>query len=336
MANKFSIFDRVIPSGKRKIIEVSLPSLYSAVPMNMPIYVINGKNPGPVLLVTAAIHGDEINGVEIVRRLYKSSKIHNLSGTLLAIPVVNLYGLTNLSRYLPDRRDLNRCFPSRNSGALASKIANIFNEFILPRVNCVIDLHTGSLHRSNLPQVRASLSSKKLVSLAKSFNAPIILKSENRKGSFREAAENLDIPFLLYEAGEALRLDELSIRYGVRGILNVMSKMKMISSCPEQSSKKTVTKIAQSSSWLRSPTSGVIEVKRKLGQKINKDDIIGYIFDPFTTDRKPIVSSANGIIIGKNNLPLINAGDPIINVAHLKTSKNIETDMSELNEYANF
>lgn len=327
MQQKKFIFcgEKIFP-GEKKVINIPIPNLYSSTPSTMPIYVKHGRQPGPVVLITAALHGDEINGVEIIRRLFKSSKINNIKGTLVAIPVTNSYGFVALSRYLPDRRDLNRSFPGSSSGSLAARLAYLFSSEMLPKVDLLIDLHTGSKHRVNLPQIRVSRDEHKIISLAKAFNAPVILISAIRPGTIRQQAELLNVQVLVYEGGEALRFDEIAIRYGLRGILGVMAELKMI-----RRSKRLVSssEVVQTSTWMRAPFSGMIFLKKHLGQKISKDQIIGHIFDPFTTKDEHLIATCDGIIVGRNNLPLVNEGDAIINVASLAGIENIVTDVSD-------
>ena len=325
MKNKpFLIGSHVIEPGEKKYLEFSIPSLYSHAVTSMPVYIKNGKEAGPVLLITSAIHGDEINGIEIIRRLFSSKKINKIKGTIIAIPVVNIYGLFTLSRYLPDRRDLNRSFPGSSKGSLAARIANLIATEFIPKANCILDLHTASIHKENLPQIRTNLSSRKSKELSMAFGTPIIIDANIRDGSLRQAAFDNKIPVLVYEAGEALRFDELSIRYGLNGILNILSSLKM------NKSKKIIKhkpQIAKNTSWIRSPISGLLYLTKKLGSTVSKDEIIGQIFDPFLAISEPLISNKSGIIIGKTNLPLINEGDAVANIAETKLHKNIKADL---------
>lgn len=226
-----------IPKGKETSINLELPKLYST-PTELPLKVLRGNTGKKVVFISAAIHGDELNGVEIIRRLRKLSLLKKLKGTLILAPIVNPYGVMNLSRYLPDRRDLNRSFPGNTKGSLASRIAKIFFDEIVLKSDFGIDLHTGAVHKSNLPQIRTNIFNEETFKLAKAFEAPLILHSELRDGSLRsEAAEN-GTPILLYEAGEALRFDENAIRIDVRGIVNVLRENGMLPR--KKPTKKTV------------------------------------------------------------------------------------------------
>ena len=229
MKNKaLTIQGKTVEPGTRSILMLSLPELYDGSPMYMPVHVICGKLPGPTLVVLAAVHGDEINGVEIIHRLLKRKLVNQVKGNLIAVPIANIYGFIYKTRYLMDRRDLNRSFPGSVKGSIASRLANFLLQEIIKQATHVLDFHTASLHRANAPQIRATLTTQKIKLLAKSFNAPVVLDSAVLQGSLREAVNNFNIPYLLYEAGEALRLDELSINLGVKGLINVMRYIGML------------------------------------------------------------------------------------------------------------
>ena len=213
-----------VQPGERKVIDLPVAKLYTHIEAAIPLQVVCGKLPGPRLFVSAAIHGDELNGVEIARRLLKSGALKRLRGTLIVAPIVNVFGLIQHSRYLPDRRDLNRSFPGSQGGSLAARLAHIFLDEVVKGCDYGIDLHTGAIHRSNLPQIRANLDDPETRQLAEAFSVPVLLNANLRDGSLRQAAAEHGVKILLYEAGEALRFDELSIRGGVRGILSVMRR----------------------------------------------------------------------------------------------------------------
>jgi len=214
MASDFRIGGVSIKKGERRKIELAVSSLYDGTDLSIPVEVIRGKVDGPVLFISAAIHGDEINGTEIVSRILKNKSLKKLKGTLIAIPVVNIFGFNMLSRYLPDRRDLNRSFPGSTNGSLAARLANVFMKEIVKKSTHGIDLHTGAIHRTNLPQIRASMDDVETKRLAFEFGVPVILNSNFRDGSLREAACSKNIPVLLFEGGEALRFDEKIIQLG--------------------------------------------------------------------------------------------------------------------------
>ncbi|MDH3347993.1 MAG: succinylglutamate desuccinylase/aspartoacylase family protein, partial [Desulfobulbaceae bacterium] len=224
----FTIGEAVIQPGQRQTVDLPIARLYTHTAMDMPVHVIHGKKEGPTLFVSAAIHGDEINGVEIVRRLLKLKLTNNIRGTLIAIPIVNVYGFINRSRYLPDRRDLNRSFPGNNKGSLASHLAKVFMTEVVRKCSHGIDIHTGSNHRTNLPQIRVTLGNSETEQLAQAFGAPVILDSRLRDNSLRATVTDLGIPMLLYEGGEGLRFNESAIRVGLKGILAVMREIGML------------------------------------------------------------------------------------------------------------
>lgn len=322
-----TIYGTKVEPGQRRVIDLPVAKLYTQTDVSIPVQVICGKRAGPTLFISAAIHGDELNGVEIVRRLSKNSALKSLSGTLIIIPIVNVFGIIQHSRYLPDRRDLNRSFPGSKQGSLASRIAHIFLQEIVRQCQYGIDLHTGAIHRSNLPQVRANLDDPETNLLATKFAVPVIMNSNLRDGSLRESANEHGVKVLLYEAGEALRFDELSIRAGVRGIISVMRELKML---PQRSSSSKVSRkakepfVARSSSWERAPESGVLRSVAALGAHVKKGDLLGVISDPsdlFDVTEHEVRTNYTGIIIGKSNIPLVNAGDALFHVARFEDIK---------------
>jgi len=229
MSNILTIAGQEIEAGQRRSINIPVARLYTHTEMSMPVHVLRGKKDGPRMFVSAAIHGDEIIGVEIIRRLLKLKILQRLRGTLIAVPVVNVYGFINHTRYLPDRRDLNRFFPGSQKGSLTSRLAEIFMAEIVANCTLGIDLHAGYHHRINLPHIRACLGNAETEKLAFAFGAPVILNADLRDGSLRQAAEEKGMPMLLYESGEALRFDEFAVRAGVKGVLAVMRAIGMLS-----------------------------------------------------------------------------------------------------------
>jgi len=280
----------------------------------MPVHVVHGRKPGPVLLVTAAIHGDELTGVEIIRRLMAYKFIQRIRGTLIAIPVVNVYGFVSKSRYLPDRRDLNRSFPGSETGSMASRLANVLMTQIIPHCTHIIDLHSGAVNRENLPQIRAKLTEESVIeSMARAFGVPVILDSSLLDNSFRAAAYQKDIPMIVYEAGEALRFNEVAIRAGVRGVLNVMASLDM--RLKERKKRLPVTMIANTSRWVRASQSGILRALVGIGARVEVGDTLAYINDPLGENHSEIFSQDDGIVIGRTNLPLVFEGEAIFNVA---------------------
>jgi len=300
--------------GTRHSIELEVGRLYTHAPTTMPVHVICGKKAGPVLFVCAAIHGDELNGVEIIRRLLRIKALKRLRGTLIAVPIVNLHGFIDKNRYLPDRRDLNRCFPGSETGSLASRIAHLFMTEIVSQSTHGIDLHTGAIHRGNLPQIRANLDDDATRELAVAFGAPIILNAAIRPGTVRAAATGT-LPVLVYEAGEALRLDEIAIRGGVNGIVRVMRKLGML---PASRSRRVQSDpvIARSSSWVRAPQSGILRSFADYGQRaVRNETLLGIVSDPYGEHEAEIRAPFSGIVIGQLHLPLVNEGDAVFHIA---------------------
>lgn len=228
MQEPLTIGDTIIQAGQRATVALPMAKLYTRTDMTLTAHVIHGRKPGPRLFICSTLHGDEINGIEIVRQLLKRKDINNLHGTLIAIPVVNSFGFIQRSRYLPDHRDLNRSFPGSEKGSLGSRLAALFLKEIVAGCTHGIDLHTGSNHRFNLPQVRACLDDPETERLAHAFGAPVVINSHVRDGSLRAAMADMGITVLLYESGEAFRFDDLSIRTGVKGIVSVMRAIGML------------------------------------------------------------------------------------------------------------
>ncbi|MCW8831258.1 MAG: succinylglutamate desuccinylase/aspartoacylase family protein [Gammaproteobacteria bacterium] len=327
-----TINNTTFAAGTRTTVDLPAGRLYTHTPVTIPVHVVRGKKSGPRLFISAAIHGDEINGVEIIRRLLKLPALKRLRGTIIAVPIVNVHGLINHSRYLPDRRDLNRSFPGTEKGSLAARLAHLFMQEIVCQSTHGIDLHTGAIHRSNLPQVRANLDDEETERLARAFDVPVIISSTLRDGSLREAADEHGIPMLLYEAGEALRFDEISIRAGVKGIINVMRVLEMLPPSRRKSKKETEPVVARSSIWVRAPESGILRAMVPLGSRVKKDTLLGMVADPFGEAETSVFSSFNGIIIGRTNLPLVNEGDALFHIARFEHVIDAANKVDEFQE----
>jgi len=330
--HEFTINGVTIPQGATDTIDLPVGRLYTHAPVTMPIHIINGKKDGPRLFVSAAIHGDEINGVEIIRRLLKLPILKRLKGTIIAVPIVNVHGLINHSRYLPDRRDLNRSFPGSEKGSLAARLANLFMKEIVTKSTHGIDLHTGAIHRSNLPQIRANIDDEETSKLALAFNAPVILSSNLLDNSLRASAADYGIPMLLYEAGEALRFDEVSIRAGVKGIISVMRELSMLPKLSRKSKKTMEPVISRKSSWIRASESGILRAMVPLGGRVKKNTLLGVIADPFGDQEINLLSPFSGIVIGKTNLPLVNEGDGLYHIARFEDIEEVEAKVDEFQE----
>jgi len=309
---------RVAP-GTVETIEIPLSRLYTGTAVTMPVRVICGQRPGPILFVSAAIHGDEINGVEVIRRLLRLRELTALRGALVAVPVVNVHGFLSHSRYLPDRRDLNRAFPGSDRGSLAARMAEVFMREIVEHCTHGIDIHTGAVHRSNLPQVRVDFEHEDALALAQAFRPPVLLDARIRDGSLREAVADQGIPVLLYEGGEALRFEEGTIRIGLRGVTAVMRAIGML---PARKKKPRDDDAPQpvacrSSVWVRAPEAGIFRAKVRLGDSVHAGDRIGTIGDPFGDEEIAVDAPHDGLVIGLSKLPLANEGDALVHLGRV-------------------
>lgn len=315
--NIIKIGGEKIGPGQQRRLDLPVARLHTQTLMSLPITVINGMEIGPKLWLSAAIHGDELNGVEIIRKVVEKVNPLQLCGTLIAVPIVNVFGLIEQSRYLPDRRDLNRSFPGSKTGSLASRLAHLFMTEIVSQSTHGIDLHTAAIHRINLPQIRANLEDGQTYRFAKTFGAPLMIHATTRDGSLRQAASKRGIPTLLYEAGEALRFDAEAIRIGVEGIMRVMSYLGMYF-FPLSSSKLNSIEVAQTK-WVRASRGGILRLQIKLGEQVEKKQILGIIADAFGDRNTKILAPVDGIVISYTQNPLVNQGDGIVHVATIKS-----------------
>jgi predicted deacylase len=315
-----------VEAGERKLIDLPVPPLYTHTALTIPVRVIHGRRTGPRLFVCAAIHGDEINGVEIIRRVINSKGLDRLCGTLLAVPVVNIYGFINQSRYLPDRRDLNRCFPGSETGPLAARLAHVFFQEIVALCTHGIDLHTGAIHRDNYPHVRACIEDCESIRMARAFAAPVILNTALVEGSMRQALARRGIPVVVYEAGEALRFDEEAIRIGAQGVGAVMQAIGMLPSRPGHG-RPPEPAIAGVSGWVRAPQSGILRSLAPLGERVGHNQLLGIVADPFGEREAEVRTPAAGMIVGRTNLPLVNEGEALFHVARFEALDGGDTDL---------
>lgn len=323
MADDFTIGGTSIKRGERKRVLLDVAKLYDFTNMNIPIEVIRGKKEGPILFVSGAVHGDEINGVEIIRQLLAKKALSRLRGTLIAVPIVNVFGFNTKSRYSPDRRDLNRNFPGAKNGSLTGQLAHAFMKEIVKKSTHGIDLHTAAINRTNLPQIRACLDDPQTQAMAEAFRVPVVLHSELRDGSLRGAARELGIPTLLFEGGEALKFNGKVIKSGLQGILSVMRSIEMLPALKNRSKPKEIF-VARSSHWLRAPHSGILSAKIKLGDRVKKGKILGVVSGPFGEEKHEIIADRTGIIIGAVTLPLLNKGDAVFHIATFENSNVVE------------
>jgi predicted deacylase len=317
--------------GANLTIDIPVADLYTHAKLTMPVNVIRSRRAGPTLFLSAAVHGDEINGVEIIRRVLGRAELKRLRGTIIAVPIVNVHGFLRNSRYLPDRRDLNRSFPGSASGSVAGRLAKAFVDEIVSKSDYGIDLHTGALHRANLPQIRADLSQETVHAMAESFGCPLLIDAALREGSLREYADRQGVPLLLYEAGEALRFDEFSIRAGTRGVLSVMRHLGML---PRRSRGRRAGKpvVAEDSSWKRAPESGILRSLVELGEYVEAGQVLAYVADPFGVAEVGVKAEHAGIVIGRSHLPLAHAGDAIYHVARARGARQVASRVEAFQE----
>ncbi len=301
-----------ISAGRSKKLELPIARLMSGTPVALPIVALHGIADGPAVWLSAAIHGDEIEGVEIIRLVLDSLNPKTMAGTLLAVPVANVHGFNSGDRYLPDRRDLNRSFPGSARGSLASRIAHLLMTEIVGRCSVGIDLHTGSDHRINLPQIRADLDDPGTLELAEVFDAPIAIHARLRDGSLRQSATDAGARVLLYEGGEALRFDAASIAAGTAGLLRILTHLGMIEgSLPEPQGML----LSRKSRWMRASRSGILHLDVALGEMVDEKQPIATIMDPFGKRLGRIRTSSAGLVIGHTQHPLVNRGDAVAHIA---------------------
>ncbi len=321
MRSAFDIGGTRVPPGERRLVDLPVSKLSNHTPVTLPVHVLHGLRPGPAMFISAAIHGDELNGVEIIRRVMRTLQPGNISGTLLCVPVVNAFGFLGRSRYLPDRRDLNRSFPGSANGSLAARLANLFLAEVVRRCQFGIDLHTAAVHRVNLPQIRADyIKRSRCRELSEAFGVQVVLEAPERAGSLRKAARESGVDVLVYEGGEGLRFDEFAIKAGVDGIANVMLRTGMLE-LPDGVDPNTLAPnyrppiFANASKWVRAPDGGVFRATKKIGAAVSEGDVIGFVANPYEDLQTEIRSPRRGIIIGSTTLPIVNMGDALFHIA---------------------
>jgi uncharacterized protein len=312
----FEIAGETVAPGERRTLAIPVSRQLTGLAASLALQVLHGARPGPCVFVSAAIHGDEINGIPIIQKLARQLDPAAMAGTLILAPAVNIYGLVNHARYLPDRRDLNRSFPGSARGSLAAQLANTFLEHVIAKSTLGIDLHSAAVHRYNLPQVRIGADNPYLVELAMAFGAPVIIESPLRDGSMRELAQQRGTPMLLFEAGEALRFDRLSIDIGAEGVERVLAHIGMIEADDGLASVGIPAR-ANSSSWVRAPRGGISHRIRKSGDTVHRGELLATVTGLFGEDAMEMVSPIDGIVIGHATLPVVNQGDAIFHVAQV-------------------
>lgn len=284
-----------VPPGTYQRLSWSATELFEGVPISTPVLVINGRLPGPTLCLTAAVHGDELNGIEMVRRVMHNLDAKELSGAVLGVPIVNLQGFRSASRYLPDRRDLNRYFPGNPQGSQASRIAFSFFTEVVTHCDALVDLHTGSFERANLPQLRADLRNPDVITLTQGFGATVILHSEPAEGTLRWAATRAGIPAVTLEAGGPTELELQEVMHGVKGIETLLHTLGMVRAGRHWGDPEPVY---YQSTWVRANSGGILLSDVSLGSTVERGDLLGTITDPMSNDRANLYSPFSGRIIG--------------------------------------
>ncbi len=308
--------------------ELPIGRLVTGTDMALPVRVVHGAEPGPTAWLNAAIHGDEVGGVEVITRVLAGLDPALLRGTLLAVPVVNVWGFVGGDRFLPDRRDLNRSFPGSPTGSLAAQIAHLFMTEVVGRCSVGIDLHTASDNRANLPQVRADLDDPETRRLAEAFGAPVMVHARNRAGTLRQAATRRGATVLLYEGGEALRFDAAAISAGVDGVRRVLAAIGMVDGGDPPAAPPWGTRSVESRSttWVRAGRSGILHLAVDLGDRVERRQALGTIDDAFGNAVTAVRASRSGTVIGVTRSPLVNRGDAVAHLAEIATARTADAD----------
>jgi len=300
-----------IEPGEFKSIDINIARLPSHTQIDTPIYVSRAEEDGPVLALIAGMHGDEINGMEIVRRILEDGLHKPKRGTVVCMPIINVYGFLNYSRDLPDGKDINRSYPGTRNGSLASRVAYHMMHDVIPNIDYGVDFHTGGAMRANYPQVRAVLRDAVNLELAEAFNAPFTIDAPFRPNSLRKEASRKGKNIIVYEGGESLRFDQHAIKEGIAGTMRLMKHLNMIDEAPMP---EVENKVIWSTSWIRAKNAGLFQPNVYCGQLIYRDDWVGTITDPFGEFKEKVISPITGYVIGLNNIPVINAGDALMHV----------------------
>lgn len=308
---KIFIAGQEIHPGEYKAIDIKIARLPSHTDINTPIYVARGLEEGPVLALTAGMHGDEINGMEIVRRMLDIGHNRPKRGVTVCMPIVNVYGFLNYSRDVPDGKDINRSFPGTKNGSLASRVAYNLMREVIPSIDVGIDFHTGGAMRTNYPQVRAVLKDSTNAELANAFHAPFTIDAPFRPNSLRKEASKKGKNIIVYEGGESLRFDQQAIDEGISGTLRLMKHLNMIDWAPDPLDEN---RVIWNTSWIRARNAGLFQSNVKCGQLVHQGEWVGTITDPFGEFKEQVSAPETGYVIGLNNIPVINVGDALMHL----------------------
>jgi len=311
----FEIAGTAIAPGARRAIELPVAPLPTDTSLSLSVMVVNGLRPGPTMWLSGAVHGDELNGIEIIRQVLGLVHPRTLAGTILAVPIVNVFGFLNESRYLPDRRDLNRSFPGSPRGSLTARLAHRFVTEVIAPSDTGIDFHTGSDHRTNLSQIRVDLAQPGIARMASAFAAPVTVNASQRDGSLRSYCAQLGKPILVYEGGEANRFNELAIRGGVAGTLRVLADLEMWSGEPPPATAPSI--IVEHSRWERAHRSGIVRIDVHPGQRVERGEVLGVIAGALGDRPLAVRASTPGIVLGYSRHPMVSQGDALVHIADL-------------------
>jgi len=316
LRESFEIGTVRVRAGRKQALSLPITRLVTGAEVDLPVRVVHGREEGPTVWIDAAIHGDEAVGVEVVRQVLADIDARTLRGTLIAIPIVNVLGFMSGSRYLPDRRDLNRSFPGSARGSLAGRIAHLMMREVVDKCEVGIDLHTGSDRRTNLPQIRADLEDPRTRELAEAFAAPCMLHARLRDGSLRYAARERGAKVLLYEAGEAWRMDGWAVDAGVQGVRRVLASLGMTD--PLEEEPPTPSAVSWRSGWVRARGTGMLHLEVGLGARVSKGDRLGGLFDSFGKRVRLVHADRDGMVVGRTEAPLVNSGDAVVHIAEIE------------------
>ena len=312
-AHQFNLNGLAIQPGERVLTRLVISKLPSGTVIDVPVHVMRAREPGPTLLLMGGMHGDEVNGIETIRRLVRRDLLQPLRGSIIAIPILNIYGFLNFSRDVPDGKDVNRSFPGFPRGSLAGRVAHRFMREIMPLIDYGIDFHTGGAARANYPQVRCVLGlDPEVDALAAAFAAPFTLHAALRPGSLREAAQGLGKHIIVYETGESLRLDEAGIEEALAGTLRVLHHLGMGPAVPDPGRPGI---ICRRHTWLRARFAGLFRAHVENGQFVEKGQIYGSVADPYGQQAVRLESPVSGYVIGLNYMPVVNQGDALLHIA---------------------
>lgn len=320
-SNPLYILNETILPGESKEVNFDVANLHTSSPVNIPVIIERSKKPGPTVLFTAGIHGDEVNGVEIIRQLIAKGINKPKIGTIICMPVINIFGFINLKREFPDGRDLNRVFPGSPNGSLASRVAYKLVKEIVPQANLIIDFHTGGSGRFNAPQLRYSKDKKDLDDLAKVFGAPFVLYSKNLSKSFRATCNKLKKPILLFEGGKSFHIDDIVTNSGVNGSKRILKHLGMLKTVFKSTKPKKECLFITDSKWQRAKYSGMFKASVAIGSQVKKEDIIGNITDPYGKFNFFVRASNSGYIINVNESPIVYQGDALFHITTKLKSK---------------